>query len=217
MIDINSWTRNFLRLLKETFGERVWFAGLQGSYGRGEATEASDIDLAVILDEVVPADIRAYRDMLQRLPNHELACGFFSGRAELLHWDAADLFQFYHDTTPILGSLDPLLARIDAAAVNRAIQTGACNIYHACVHNLLYERSGETLRALYKSAAFVAQAIYFREAGKYVKRQRDLLAVSAPAEQSILRTALRLRNGGAVDFDAMSDALFLWAKSLIRA
>ena len=52
MIEINSWVEHFSKQLSKTFGERVWFIGLQGSYGRGEATETSDIDLVVILDEL---------------------------------------------------------------------------------------------------------------------------------------------------------------------
>ena len=52
MIDITVWMKNFLQTLNETFGDRVWFVGLQGSYGRGEATETSDIDVVVILDEL---------------------------------------------------------------------------------------------------------------------------------------------------------------------
>ncbi len=35
MIDITAWTKNFLQTLNETFANRVWFVGLQGSYGRG--------------------------------------------------------------------------------------------------------------------------------------------------------------------------------------
>ena len=31
MIEIKSWTEHFIRVLEETFGERFWFAGLQGS------------------------------------------------------------------------------------------------------------------------------------------------------------------------------------------
>ena len=31
MIEIKSWTEHFIRVLEETFGERLWFAGLQGS------------------------------------------------------------------------------------------------------------------------------------------------------------------------------------------
>jgi len=31
MIDITLWMQNFLQTLKETFANRVWFVGLQGS------------------------------------------------------------------------------------------------------------------------------------------------------------------------------------------
>lgn len=51
MIDIMEWKRLFLQKLEETFGERVWFVGLQGSYSRGEETEKSDIDMVVILGD----------------------------------------------------------------------------------------------------------------------------------------------------------------------
>ena len=53
-MDIEKWTEHFLNILEETFGSRVWFAGLQGSRGRGEATETSDIDMVVILDRLTP-------------------------------------------------------------------------------------------------------------------------------------------------------------------
>ena len=35
MVDINNWLDEFLQKLNETFKSRVWFVGLQGSYGRG--------------------------------------------------------------------------------------------------------------------------------------------------------------------------------------
>ena len=56
MIDISAWMNNFLQVLTERFGQRVWFVGLQGSYGRGEATEGSDIDAVVILDRLGKLD-----------------------------------------------------------------------------------------------------------------------------------------------------------------
>ena len=33
MLEIESWTEHFIQVLRETFGERIWFAGLQGSRG----------------------------------------------------------------------------------------------------------------------------------------------------------------------------------------
>jgi predicted nucleotidyltransferase len=215
MIDITTWMHSFLLALKETFTNRVWFVGLQGSYGRCEATETSDIDIVVILDELSATDIQAYHDMLDRLPHRELICGFLSGKTEIMNWEPSDLFQFCHDTTPIIGSLDEIMTVIDKSAVSRAIKIGACNIFHGCVHNMLHEKSDDILRGLYKSASFVVQAIVYKQTGRYMKQQEELRIVAAPNEQIIINTFLRLKNGGTVDFIPMSDALFAWAKHWI--
>ena len=215
MLDINSWTAKFLKTVDEAFGNRVWFVGLQGSYGRGEATDTSDIDVVVILDELSASDIQKYNAMLDALPHRELICGFLSGKDELLHWEPSDLFQFYYDTTPIKGSLDELLTVIDEAAIDRAIKIGACNIYHGCVHNMLHEKSEDILKGLYKSASFVVQAIAFKQTGKYVKHQSELRDVVLNDERVIVDTFLNLKNGDAVEFGAMSDTLFSWSKKWI--
>ena len=68
MLDMNAWMTQFLQTLDAQFGPRVWFAGLQGSRGRGEATETSDIDVVVILDTLDAADVRAYRACWTRCP-----------------------------------------------------------------------------------------------------------------------------------------------------
>ena len=215
MIDIKNWMNTFLDALNTTFSDRVWFVGIQGSYGRGEATETSDIDVIVILDELSAKDIQAYNNMLDTLPHRDLICGFLSGKDELLNWESSDLFQFYYDTTPIKGSLDELLAVIDEASIDRAIKIGACNIYHGCVHNMLHEKSEDILRELYKSASFVVQAIAFRQTGKYLKQQKELLRVVSSDECGIIETFLSLKSGGKVDFYLMSEALFAWSKKWI--
>ena len=215
MIEITAWLNTFLQKLNDTFGNRVWFVGLQGSYGRSEARDTSDIDVVVILDELSASDIGGYNAMLDGLPHRELICGFLSGKDELLRWEPSDLFQFYYDTTPIKGSLDELLTVMDEAAVNRAIKIGACNIYHGCVHNMLHEKSEDILRGLYKAASFVVQAIAFKQTGKYVRFQKDLLGVVSADERRIVETFLKLKTGEAVDFGAMSEELFAWAKKWI--
>ena len=215
MIDITAWTDGFLKVLNDNFENHVWFVGLQGSYGRGEATETSDIDIVVIFDELSASDIQKYNTMFDSLPHRELICGFLSGKDELLNWEPSDLFQFYYDTTPIKGSLDELLMVIDGAAVDRAIKIGACNIYHGCVHNMLHEKSEDVLKGLYKSASFVVQAIAFKQTGKYIKSQKDLLDVVSADERKIVETFLKLKNGDAVRLGAMSEVLFAWAKKQI--
>ena len=215
MIEITTWMNGFLKSINEAFGDRVWFVGLQGSYGRGEATETSDIDVVVILDELSITDVHKYNAMLNTLPYRELICGFVSGRDELLNWEPSDLFQFCNDTTPITGSLDEVMAVIDENAVNRAIKLGACNIYHGCVHNMLHEKSVDILRELYKSASFVVQAIAFKQTGKYIKHQNELLSVVSDNERRIIDTFLKQKSGDAVEFGAMSDTLFSWSKKWI--
>lgn len=216
MIEISLWMENFVQALEENFGNRVWFVGLQGSYGRGEATETSDIDVVVILDELSAQDIQTYNTMLDTLPNRELICGFVSGKQELLHWEPSDLFQFCHDTTPIKGSLDEVLALLDGVPVDRAIKIGACNIYHGCVHNMLHEKSEDILKDLYKAASYVVQAIYFQETGCYVKSQKDLLQKVSDEERCIVENFLSFKNGDKIDFHEMSTVLFEWSKKWIR-
>ena len=215
MIDITAWMQNFLQTLNETFANRVWFVGLQGSYGRGEATETSDIDIVVILDELSAMDIQTYNTMLDTIAHRELICGFISGTNEIMNWEPSDLFQFCYDTTPIKGSLDEVLALIDERAVNRAIKIGACNIFHGCVHNMLHEKSEDILRGLYKSASFVVQAIAFKQNGNYISHQKELLKVVSSDERAIVETFMNLKNGGAVEFNLMSETLFTWAKKWI--
>ncbi|MCI8420997.1 MAG: nucleotidyltransferase domain-containing protein [Clostridia bacterium] len=215
MIDINTWINAFTEKLRQTFANRVWFIGLQGSYGRGEATDKSDIDAVVILDELRINDLKIYRDMLDTLPNRDLICGFISGKDELLNWESSDLFQFYYDTTPIKGTLDALLDKIDKSAVRRAIRVGACNVYHACVHNFVHEKNEGILRSLYKSSVFVIQAIYFYETDKYIKSKIELQkAINPPS--AILETAQNLQNGAIVKFEEMSKLLLNWATAVIN-
>ena len=215
MIDITNWMSNFMQTLNKTFENRVWFVGLQGSYGRGEATETSDIDVVVILDELSTKDIQIYNDMLDTLPHRKLICGFLSGKNEIMNWEPSDLFQFCNDTTPIKGTLDEVFALIDENAINRAIKIGACNIFHGCVHNMLHEKSEDILRGLYKSASFVVQAIVFKQTGNYIKYQEELLKVVSSDELVIVENFMNLKNGGTVDFSLMSETLFDWAKKWI--
>lgn len=213
MIDIGSWTEQLLHKAEEVFGERLWFVGLQGSYARGEATATSDIDIVVILDDLSFSDIQKYNSILNLLPYRELACGFLSGKEELLNWEPSDLFQFYYDTVPLLGNLDELLGLLDVSVIDRAIKIGACNVYHGCVHNMLYEKNDEILRGLYKSATFVTQARAFKLTGGYIKKRDELLELP---DGEIVKISSDLKNGEKVVFDEMSQKLFEWSKRLIN-
>ena len=74
---------------------------MQGSYGRGEQTAGSDIDLVIVLDRVDFADLAAYRKLLDGTEDGALVCGFVTGADELSAWDVADFVQLYLDTVPV--------------------------------------------------------------------------------------------------------------------
>lgn len=216
MIEINSWLNDLVDRLSDVFSNRIWFVGLQGSYARGEATENSDIDVVVILDALTINDINTYNDILDSLPHRDLTCGFISGIEELQHWDPSDLFHFYHDTKPIKGSLDILFPLITDEAIDRAIKSGMCNIYHGCIHNMLYEKSEEQLIGLYKYASFIIQMMCYRELGRYISKLSDLSNSASNEERIIIDTFIDIKNGEKVDFSAMSEIIFNWAKKHIK-
>lgn len=218
MFSITPWLEEFTHAVRTAFGGRVACIGLQGSYGRGEAGPDSDIDVVVILDRLLPQDIKTYEKVLEALPHRKEVCGFLSGRGELLGWEPSDLFQFYHDTTPVYGDLEELLPRIGPQDVQRAIRIGGCNIYHMCVHNLLHDKDPAILKGLYKSAAFVLQAKQFAATGEYLRRQRDLLPLLRGEDREILELSLALKNRdpSPEELEPLGEKLFLWAGKLIR-
>ncbi len=216
MLDLESWLERFTLALRKTFGERVWFAGLQGSYARGEATESSDIDPVVILDALTAEDIAAYDAMLDSLDRRELVCGFLSGKDELLHWEPSELFQFCRDTIPLIGSLDDVLAVFKPGDIDRAILTGVCGVYHACVHNMLHEKDEGILRGLYKTATFTVRATTCRRTGIYCSRLDELLRHASAADREIVQAYLAMKSGTPVDFSSASKLLFAWAKARIN-
>lgn len=216
--DIQFWVDNYFRAVKTLFGSRLVFVGLQGSYGRGEASESSDIDMVLILDEVAMHDLRDYDEAISTLPNREKICGFISGWRELSAWNKSELFQFYYDTIPIFGNIDFLLSTITKPDVQRAILSGACGLYHLCGHNAVHEKDFEMLRSLCKSAVFVMQAIHYDRTGVYVRKHKDLLPLLSPDEQRIMQACADLKTRTFVstaDFEQISDLLFQWVGRLI--
>lgn len=194
LIDNEKWLNSFVSEAENLFGNRIEFIGLQGSYARKEATDSSNIDIVLILDKLDASDLKKFDTAVSKLPYRELLCGFVSGKEELLNWARYDLFQFYFDTVPIKGSIDYIKEFIDEEAVDNAILTGACNIYHMCVHNILHEKDIEILKSLYKGAAFVIQAIYYKQSGEYIKQKSDMITKARPEEKHILENFEKLKN-----------------------
>lgn len=212
MFDLDAWLALWRNAVEGEFSrERIKFMGIQGSSARGEAREDSDIDVVLILDEFTADDAGRYRRCVSALPERGRLCGFVSGERELKNWPREDLFSFCLDTTPLFGSLDGYAASVTAGDVRAAALNAVSAIYHACVHNMLHERSEALLRELYKSAFFALRAIHCVETGERVRTRAGLLERRGDSERDLIESSPR---GG---FDSASARLMTWASEQMSA
>jgi len=217
---IDDWIDELVAKIKNEFGDRVAFIGLQGSYKRKEANDSSDIDIVVILNELTMLDLKKYRAIISKMPYKEKACGFISGKSEIIGWEKSDLFQFYYDTRPIYGSIDYLLPFIDKEDIKRAIKIGACNLYHACCHNFLYEKSSVLLSELYKSTFFILQAKYFDETNQYISSKTDLVKRLNGIDKEIMNICMdrkKLTATDEADLVLYYDKIISWSSDILQS
>lgn len=189
MIETQTWVSEVLVRLQKAFGTRLAYLGLQGSYRRGEATEASDIDLVVLLDKVDMDDLDTYRALVHAMPEGAKACGFISGIGEFAHWPKHELFPFKMDTDDYYGVLDDFLPLITEEQIREGARIGASALLHMLTHSYLYADAAARpaiLRDAYKSAYFVMQVTHYLATGRYCASYRELLASVEGVEKDIL-------------------------------
>ena len=193
MVDIKVWMGELAEKLTGRFGDRLLFLGLQGSYGRGEAGEDSDIDVVTVLDRVELSDLDLYRAIVGGMPEGEKACGFLCGAAELKSWPKYDLCQLARDVRAYRGELGPLLPPLGREDLAQAAAIGASGIYHAAVHTYLYAPKDNWpgfLKEAHKGAFFALRALYELRTGESVRAKRDLLPRLSGDEREILAYSL---------------------------
>ena len=64
VLNVEAYISQLIVLLRQEYGARLLYVGLQGSYLRNEATETSDIDLMVVVDGLSVADLDRYREAI---------------------------------------------------------------------------------------------------------------------------------------------------------
>lgn len=193
MVDIEVWMGELAEKLTGRFGDRLLFLGLQGSYGRGEAGEDSDIDVVTVLDRVELEDLDEYRAAVRGMPEGEKACGFLCGAAELKSWPKYDLCQLARDVRAYRGELGPLLPPLGREDLAQAAAIGASGIYHAAVHTYLYAPKDNWpgfLKEAHKGAFFTLRALYELRTGESVRAKRNLLPRLSGDEREILAYSL---------------------------
>ena len=216
-MNIAAWTKNYQQAVNAAFKGRVLFIGLQGSFARGEATAHSDIDMVLILDELNLDDLQLYQQTVAGLAQRDRLCGFVAGQDEVRAWSRHDLFQLYFDTMPLQGSWDELMIpRMTSADGEQAALAGACQIYHACIHNFLHTNRVEILQSLYKTAFFTMQAAHFCKTGVYVNTKSRMSEAVDAQERPMMEVIMNPALIDPSSITAYSRMLLEWSSRLIR-
>ena len=115
MFDLNKYLQDLISECKSAFGCRLLYVGLQGSYMRGEATDRSDIDIMIILDDFSVADMDVYREILKKIGHYEKSCGFICGKRNVFCLPRQKAFSFrFRDTKTVENKKSSILYRLTA-------------------------------------------------------------------------------------------------------
>lgn len=195
MITPATWMPAAVAALQGAFGARLRFVGLQGSYRRGEATEASDIDICVILDRLDAADLPSLRAALDSLPEGEKAAGFVAGAAQLRAWPPYEILAFAGDMDAWYGELAPLLPPVTTADIRLGARTAVAALYHEAAQTLLAAprltaaEAGGAGRSLAKALQRALQGVIAVRAGDFPRDRAQALRLATAEEADLLRGA----------------------------
>ena len=175
--DIDNYLEKLISRCKESFGERLVYAGLQGSYLRGEATENSDIDVMIVLDDFSVEDMKTYRAILKEIGWYEKSCGFICGKDDLANWNPLEAIQLKYTTKDLFGKLETLLPPATRQDEVNYVKICLGNLYHEICHRYIHggdEKNRNKLRASCKQLYFVIQNLHYLESGDFLLKKSDL-------------------------------------------
>ncbi|MBQ7172416.1 MAG: nucleotidyltransferase domain-containing protein [Clostridia bacterium] len=218
MFDVNCYLQNLTEECKNAFGSRLLYVGLQGSYMRGEATEKSDIDVMIILENFSAADMDIYREILKKNENDEKSCGFVCGRGEITRWSPLEVCQLRHTTKDLFGELNGFLPSSSREDEINYVKLSLGNVYHELCHRYIHadrEKNIAKFRGTCKSMFFLIQNLHFLESGTFAVTKRELKERVSAEDRALLEMA-ELPDD--YDFDTAFRTLFCWCQNaFIRA
>ena len=220
MVDIRSYLASLTQLLGQQFGDRLLYIGLQGSYLRNEATEHSDIDIMVIIDQLGIADLDAYRAAIESLDHFDKSCGFICSKSDLANWNPLEICHVLNSTKDYYGCLQELVPEYDESDVRNFIKLSVNNLYHEICHRYIHADPGKSIAALpgtYKSVFFILQNLYYFTHGRFVGTKTELLPLLDGKNRAVLQRSIDLNSGIGHDFSESFELLFTWCQDTLKS
>ena len=216
MVDINKYILNLNDLLKKEFKERLIYVGLQGSYLRGEATENSDIDIMVIIDELSVLDLAEYRSIIESLGDFDKSCGFICSKEDMKNWNPLEICNLINSTKDYYGVLTELVPSYTNEDIKNFIKFSINNLYHEICHRYIHsdkEKNALKLPFAYKGVFFILQNLYFLTSGEFIFTRNELLNKVSGKDYEVLKRSMEY---GESNFDESFELLFSWCQETLK-
>ena len=218
MLRIDEYINDLIVLLKDAFGERLIYIGLQGSYLRGEETENSDVDIRAVIDNISVEDLKTYKKALVSIGNFDKSCGFICGKADLEHWNPLEICHLLNTTKDYYGELKNLVPTYTVEDEINYIKLSLNNLYHEICHRYIHadrEYNISKLPITCKSVFFIMQHLYYLRSGNFIQTKRELLECVQDEDKTVLELSMSLQNHGDYDFDIAFAVLFSWCQNAL--
>ena len=205
--------------LTNSFGDRLAFVGLQGSYMRGEATEESDIDPMVVIDCLCIDDLNVYKQIISKMEQPEKSCGFMCGRQDLLRWNPLEICHLLHTTKSYFGCLSELVPQSTDADVRNFVKLSVNNLYHEITHRYIhasFEVNSSRITGSYKSVFFILQNVHYLDTGRFITSKAELLNELNGKDAEIMATAIALQAGDSYEFSQLFAQLYNWCNHILE-
>lgn len=220
MFDADIYINETIVRMKQAFGERLLYVGLQGSYLRGEANEQSDIDIMVVLDGMTAQDLDNYRGIIEALPRPEKSCGFICGKDELAHWNPLEICHLLHTTKDYFGVLEKLVPPYSKGDIINFIKYSIGNLEHEICHRYVHtdkQNSAQKLPYTYRSVFLILQNLYYLKDGVFYPTKQTLMVHLDGEDRDIMTRMMSLSDKREFDFDAVFTQLLTWCQKTLLA
>ena len=218
MFDAQKYMHTLVRKLKEQFGERLVYVGLQGSYLRGDATEHSDIDPMVVIDELTTNDLLAYRQIIEEMDEPEKSCGFLCAKAQLAVWNRLEICHLLHSTRDIYGTLSALVPDFSAEDMRCYVRLSLNNLLHELIHRRIHgsdEKNIAHLPQTYKMVFFILQGLCWLEKGVFPGTLSEMRECVSNVDRTVFENTTAARKGKALNFEQDFETLFNWIQQTL--
>lgn len=218
MFRIDEYIDKLINLLKDAFGERLMYIGLQGSYLRNEETKNSDIDIMAVIDNLSVEDLKTYQKALVSAGSFDKSCGFICGKADLEHWNPLEICHLLNTTKDYYGELKKLVPAYSMEDERNYVKLSLNNLFHEICHRYIHadrEYNELKLPETSKSVFFIMQHLYYLNSGNFIPTKRELLACVQDEDKNVLELSISLQNNIDYDFDEAFSILFHWCQSTL--